>query len=62
MMGDAVEQCRCHFCVAEDGGPFAKGEVRRDDDRGALIEAADQVEQQLTTGLCKRQIAELVEE
>ena len=42
-------------------GPFGEGEVGGEDDRGALVESADQMKQQLTAGLCKRQIAELVE-
>jgi hypothetical protein len=28
--------------IAEDGGPFAEAEVRRDDDAGALAELAEQ--------------------
>ena len=50
-MGEAIVQRCGHLSVAEDGGPFAEGEVGGDDDRGSLIEAADQVEQQLSTGL-----------
>jgi hypothetical protein len=42
-MGEAIEQCRGHLCIAKDGWPFAEGEVGGDDDRGALVEAADQV-------------------
>jgi len=30
---------------------FAKGEIGRDDYRGAFVETADQVEQELSTGL-----------
>ena len=53
------------FCVdrvAENGRPLAEGEIGRDDDRGALVEAADQVEQQLAPRLRERQIAQLVED
>ena len=32
-----------HLGVAEDGGPFAEGEVGGDDDRGTLVEPAHQV-------------------
>ena len=46
---------------AENGRPFAEGEIGRDDDRGALVEAADQVEQQLAAGLGEWQIAQFVE-
>jgi hypothetical protein len=31
----------------ENGRPFTEGEIGRADDRGTLIETADQVEQQL---------------
>ena len=41
--------------------PFAEGEIGGDDHRGLLVEAADQVEQQLAAGLGERQIAEFVE-
>ena len=41
--------------------PFAEGEIGRDDDRRALVEATDQMEQQLAAGLREGQIAEFVE-
>ena len=43
-------------------GHSPKGEVRGDDDRGALVEATDEVEQQLAAGLGEGQIAEFVED
>jgi hypothetical protein len=43
-------------------GPFSEVEVRRDDDRGAFVEPADQVEQELAAGLGEREIAEFVQE
>ena len=58
----AVEQRGGHLRVAEDRGPFAKGEIGRNDDRGPLVELADQVEQELTAGLGEGEIAELVED
>ena len=61
MMGQTVEQRGGHFGVAKNTRPFAKCEIGCHDHRGLLIEAADQVEQQLSAGLCERQIAELVE-
>jgi hypothetical protein len=48
--------------LAENGRPFTEGEIGRDDDRGTLIEAADQVEQQLAARLCERQITQFVED
>src|SRR3546814_16571951 len=61
VVGDAVEQRRGHFGVAEHGRPFAEGEVRGDDDAGPLIKLADEVEQQLPSRAGERQITELVE-
>ena len=50
-MGQLVEQRRGHLGVAEHGRPLAEGQVGGDDDRAALVEPADQVEQQLAAGL-----------
>ena len=47
-MGEAVEQGRGHLGVAEDGGPFTEAQVGGDDDAGALVEFAQQVEEQGT--------------
>lgn len=47
MTGDAVEQRRGHLGITEDGRPRAEGEVGGDDDAGAPIKLADEVEQQL---------------
>ena len=62
MMGKAIEQRRGHLGVAEDGWPFAEGEVGGDDDRGALVEPAHEVEQELAAGLSEGQIAKFVED
>jgi hypothetical protein len=48
--------------IAEDARPFAEGEIGGDDDRGALVEPADQMEEELATGPGEGQIAELVED
>lgn len=55
-MGQAVEECCRHLGITKHRRPFAEGKVRRDDDRGALVEPADQVEEELTSGLRERQI------
>jgi hypothetical protein len=47
VVGQPIEQCSGHFGVPEDARPFTEGEVCGDDDRGALVEAADEVEQEL---------------
>ena len=62
VMGQPIEQRGGHLGVAEDARPFAEGEVGGDDDRGALVEPADQVEEELAAGLGERQIAEFVED
>lgn len=62
MVRQAVRQRSRHFRVTEDTGPFTEGEISGDDDRGALVYAADQVEQQLTTRLSEGQIAQFVED
>ena len=61
VMREAIEQGRGHFGIAEDARPFAEGEVGGDDHRGAFVEAADEMEQQLAAGLGEGQVAELVE-
>jgi hypothetical protein len=40
VMGEAVEERGGHLGIAEDGRPFAEGEIGGDDHRGLLIEAA----------------------
>jgi hypothetical protein len=50
----AVEQRGCHLGVAEHAGPFTEGEIGGDDDGGAFVEPADEVEQELTAGLSER--------
>ena len=62
MVSQAVEQRGGHLGVAEHAGPFTEGEIGSDDDGRSLVEPADEVEQQLATGLSERQIAELVED
>ena len=56
MVREAIEERGRHLGIAEDGGPFAEGEIGGDDDRGALVEAADEVEQELPAGLREGQI------
>ena len=61
-MSEAVEQRRRHLGIAEHGGPFAEAQVRRDDDAGALVELAEQMEEQRPSGGAERQVAEFVED
>ena len=62
VMSEAIEQRGRHLGVGEDAGPFAKGKIGGDDDRGALVKPADEIEQQLTAGLGEGQIAEFIED
>jgi hypothetical protein len=62
MVGQAVEQRGGHLGVAEHAGPFTEGEIGGDDDGCALVEPADEMEQQLAAGLSERQVAQLVED
>ena len=62
MVGEAIEQCGRHLGIAEDAGPFAERQVGGDDDRGALVEPADQMEEQLPASLGEGQIAEFIED
>ena len=62
VVGEAIEECGRHLGIAEDCRPFTKGEVGGDDDRGALVEAADQVEEELSAGLGEGQITQFVED
>ncbi len=55
-MGQSVEHGAGHLGVAEHGGPSTEGRVGGNDNRAALVERADQVEQQLAAGLCEGQI------
>ena len=61
-MGEAVEEGGRHLRIAEHAWPFTEGEVCRDEDQGALIEPADQMEEELTAGLGEGQIAEFVDD
>ena len=48
-MGETVEQGGGHLGVAEHGCPFAEAEVGGDDDAGAFVEFAQEVEEQRPT-------------
>src|SRR5204863_8734257 len=62
VVGQSIEQRSRHLGIAEHTRPFTEGEIGGDDDRGALVEPADEVEQELTAGLGEWQIAEFVED
>ncbi len=62
MVGQAIEHGGGHLGVAEHLGPIGEGEIGGDQQRGVLVELADQMEQQLTAGLAERQIAQFVDD
>jgi len=59
---EPVEHGRGHLAIAEHRWPLTEPQVGGDDDRSALVELADEVEQQLAAGLREGEIAELVED
>ena len=62
VMGQAIEQGRRHLRVPEDARPFAKVEVGGDDDRGLLVEMADQMEQELPASSGRRADSQFIED
>ena len=48
-MSKAIQQGGGHLGIAEDAGPLAQAQVGGDHDAGALVEFAEQVEQQRAT-------------
>src|SRR6202453_2540813 len=61
-VGKTIEQRGRHLGVAEHGGPLAEAEIGRDDDAGALVELAEQMEEQGSARGAERQVAKLVED
>jgi len=61
VMGQPIEQCGRHLRVAEYARPVAEREIGSDNDGGAFVKPADQMEEQLAASLSERQIAEFVE-
>ena len=61
-MSQPVEQSGCHFGIAaEHRRPFGEAKVGVDQNRGAGIKLADQMEQQLTATLGEGQIPQFVQ-
>jgi len=50
VVGDGVEQRGGHLGIAEDLDPLGEGELGGDDQGGALVELADQMEEERPTG------------
>ena len=49
VVGEPVEQRGGHLCVSEDACPFTEAEVGGDNDAGALVQPAQQMEEQRPT-------------
>src|SRR5450755_388918 len=62
MVGQSIEHGSGHLGVAEDLRPVGEGKVGGDQQRGVLVELADQMEQQLPAGLAEREISEFVDD
>ena len=62
MVGEPVEQGCGHLGIAKDGAPLAEAQVGGDGHAGALVELAEQVEQQGAARCAERQVAQLVED
>ena len=62
MMREAIEKRASETPAAEDGGPFLKGKIRRDDGRAAFVTLAEYFKQKLRAGLRERHIAEFVDD
>ena len=62
VMSDAVEHGGRHLGIGKDLHPFREGQIGGDDQTGAFIELADQVEQQSTARLRERQIPRFIED
>jgi hypothetical protein len=58
VVGQPVEHGGCLLGVAEHLRPVGEGQIGGDQQRGAFIEFADQVKQQLAARLAERQIPE----
>ena len=61
-MGQPVQERRRHLLVYKHRRPLSEAEVSSNDDAGALVEFADQVEQQSATDLTDRQVAQFIQD
>jgi hypothetical protein len=62
VMSKPIEQSGCHIVIPEHACPFAKTEIRGDDDARTLIKFAQQVKEQSAPGYAKREVAKFVED
>jgi hypothetical protein len=50
-MAETIEERGRHLGAAEHAGPIGEGEIGGEDDGGLLVEATDQMEEELTARL-----------
>jgi hypothetical protein len=62
VVSKAIEQGSRHLGIAEDAGPFAEAQVGGDHDAGALVELAEQMEQQGPAGWAEGEIAQFIQD
>ena len=62
MVGEPIQQRAGEALGSEHGRPFVEGQVRRDDDRAALVALREDFEQQLGADLRERDVAEFVDD
>jgi hypothetical protein len=59
---EPVEESSGHLGVAEDSGPFTEAEIGGDDHTRALVELAEEMEQQRAARGAERQVAQFIED
>ena len=62
MVGEAIEQRAGQSFGAEHAGPLVKRQVAGDDDRATFVALAEDLEQQLGSGLRERHIAQFIDD
>jgi hypothetical protein len=60
-VGEAVDDGLGQSGVGEDLGPLAEGQVRRDDQRSALVAFAEDLEDQFGGAVGQREVAQLID-
>ncbi len=61
-MGQPIEERRRHLRVTKDIPPFTEAQIGCDDDTGALVEAAEQMEQQGAARRAEGEITEFIKD
>ncbi|RFP06895.1 hypothetical protein BGC31_08035 [Komagataeibacter xylinus] len=61
-MGQPIEERRRHLRVTKDVSPFTEVQIGCDDDTGALVEAAEQMEQQGAARRAEGEITEFIKD